>query len=336
MLKTIKRILVIKFRDIGDIVLSTPVLNVLNENCPAPEIIYVLKKEYEPFKFMLPHVKEVITYDKNDPFDFIRLVLRLRGYRFDLAVNLHASFHSALIALLSGAKFRLVHNHSGRNFFSSAALNITEGPKKNTERDMDTLSPLKISIKPEMLRTKLLLKEEISSFLDFDWVEEAVGLGIGAKRPEKIWGKERFIELGQKLAVAGHKVIVCCIEKERKEGSAIAIGIGEKAELCVSNFLHFAHYINKMKLFIGNDSALIHVAAAVGTKTVALFGPENPSEWHPYDEKDGHIALSHLMEMKAEGVDVLDRKFREKSREPMDRITVDEVFAAAVKLLPVD
>jgi ADP-heptose:LPS heptosyltransferase len=333
MLKTIKKILIIKLRDIGDIVLSTPVLNVLNENCPAPEIVYVLKKEYEPFKFLLPDVKQVITFDKNDPLDFIRLVLKLRGFKFDLAINLHASFHSAAITLLSGAKFRLVHNHSGTNYFSSVPLNINEGPKKNTERDMDTLSPLKITVTPEMLKTKLVLKDEIASFLDFDEVEGAIGLGIGAKRPEKIWGQDRFIGLGKKLAEAGNTVIVCCIERERKQGAEIAAGIGEKAKLYVSNFLHFAHYINKMKLFIGNDSALIHVAAAVGTKTVALFGPENPAEWHPYEEKDGHIAVSHLMEMKAEGIDVLDRKFREKSREPMDRITVDEVYAAALKLL---
>jgi ADP-heptose:LPS heptosyltransferase len=274
MLKNIKRILVIKLRDIGDIVLSTPVLNILNENCPAPEIVYVLKKEYEPFRFILTHVKEVITYDKNDPFDFIRLVLKLRGYKFDLAVNLHASIHSAFIALFSGAKFRLVHNHSGRNYFSSVPLNITEGPKKNSERDIDTLSPLKIKISQDMKKTKLVLKDEIAVFLDFDEAGGAIGFGIGAKRPEKIWAKERFIELGKRLAGEGNTIIICCIEKERKQGAEIAEGIGAKAKLYVSNFMHFAHYINKMKLFVGNDSALIHVAAATGAKTVALFGPE--------------------------------------------------------------
>jgi len=111
LLKTVKKVLVIKLRDIGDLVLSTPVLNVLADNCNAPEIIYVLKKEYGYFKYLLPNVKEVITYDKNDPLDFLRVIFRLRRYRFDLAVNLHATFRSALIALFSGAKFRLVHNH---------------------------------------------------------------------------------------------------------------------------------------------------------------------------------------------------------------------------------
>lgn len=333
MLKTVKKILIIKLRDIGDIVLSTPVLNILNENCPAPEIVYVLKKEYEPFKFILPHVKQVITYDKNDPLDFLRLVLKLRDFKFDLAVNLHASLHSALITLFSGAKFRLVHNHSGTNYFSSVPLNIKEGPKRNSERDVDTLSPLKLDIKPEMLKTKLVLNEEAGMYLDFDGIEGAVGFGIGAKRPEKIWAKEKFIELGRRLAGGGNGIAVCCIDRERKTGGEIVSGIGPKAKLCVSNFMHFAHYISRMKLFIGNDSALIHVAAAVGIKTVALFGPENPEEWHPYEEKDGHIAVSHLKEIQGEGIDVLDRKFRERSMEPMDRITVDEVYNTALKLL---
>ncbi|HPN64719.1 MAG TPA: hypothetical protein PK247_05890, partial [Candidatus Goldiibacteriota bacterium] len=64
MLKNVNRILIIKLRDIGDIVLSTPVIQTMYENCNSPKIVYVLKKEYENFKYLLPHVSEVITYDK--------------------------------------------------------------------------------------------------------------------------------------------------------------------------------------------------------------------------------------------------------------------------------
>ncbi|MFP4466942.1 MAG: glycosyltransferase family 9 protein [Candidatus Goldiibacteriota bacterium] len=332
MFKTIRKVLVIKLRDIGDIVLSTPALNTIYENTNYPGIIYVVKKGYGNFKYLLPNVKEVIEYDRKSVFSFFSLIFKLRKHKFDLAVNFHASFRSALIVLFSGAKFRLVHNHSGKDYFSSVPLNIEEKPKKNTLRDLDTLAPLKMKTTPETLKTRLVLKDEISLLLDFDEVEGAVGFGIGAKRREKIWDKEKFIRLGRKFAEAGDTVIICCIEKEKKEGKEIAQAIGENARLYISHFLHFAHYISRMKVFVGNDSALIHIAAAAGTRTVALFGPENPEEWHPYEEKDGHIAVSHLKEMEKEGIDILDRRFREKSREPMDRITVDEVYEAAKKL----
>lgn len=335
MLKPVKNILVIKLRDIGDIVLSTPVLKVLDYNCANPKIIYVLKKEYENFKYLLPYAREVITYDKKDPFDFFRLIFRLRKYDFDLCVNLHATFRSALIALLSGSKFRLVHNHSGRDFFSSVPLGIVEAPKSIIERDLDTLNPLKLlPISDEMKKTELRLNEEYTRYIDDEEVWLTVGLGIGAKRDNKMWMKEGFIETGKRLAAEGYKIAVFCSAKERGIGEIVAAGIGEKAKLyCGLDFLRLAFFLNKLRLFIGNDSGLRHIAAALGIKTLTLFGPENPVEWHPYKEEDGHYKISHLQEAAAEGADINSRKFRTKSMRPMEMITAEEVTAAALKLL---
>ncbi|MGD0566372.1 MAG: glycosyltransferase family 9 protein, partial [Candidatus Goldiibacteriota bacterium] len=311
MLKTIKKIVVIKLRDIGDIVLSTPVLGVLDYNCPSPEIVYVLKKEYENFKYLLPYVKEVITYDKNDPFDFIRLIIKLRKYNFDLCVNLHASFRSALIALLSGAKFRLIHNHSGKDFFTSVPLGIIEEPKSIIERDLDTLNPLKLApVSEEMKKTKLRLNEDYTRYIDDDEVWLTAGLGIGARRDNKMWMKEGFIEVGKKLAADGYRIAVFCSADERGIGEIVAAGIGENAKLyCGLDFLRLAFFINKLRIFIGNDSGLRHIAAGLGIKTLTLFGPENPVEWHPYSREKGHFRISHLAELAAEGVDTFSKKF---------------------------
>ncbi len=335
MLKPIKNILVIKLRDIGDIVLSTPVLKVLDYNCAAPKIIYVLKKEYENFKYLLPYVHEVITYDKNDPFDLIRLVFRLRKYDFDLCVNLHATFRSALISLLSGAKFRLVHNHSGKDYFSSVPLGIIEAQKSIIERDLDTLNPLKLAdISDEMKKTELKLNEEYTRYIDDDEVWLTVGLGIGAKRDNKMWMKEGFIETGKRLAADGYKIAVFCSADEKGIGEIVTAGIGEKAKLyCGLDFLRLAFFLNKLRLFIGNDSGLRHMAAALGIKTLTLFGPENPVEWHPYREEDGHFKISHLQDVAKTGIDVDSKKFRTRSMQPMEMITVDEVYDAASKLL---
>jgi ADP-heptose:LPS heptosyltransferase len=335
MLKSVKKILVIKLRDIGDIVLSTPVLKVLDHNCASPQIVYVLKKEYENFKYLLPYVKEVITYDRNDPFDFIRLIIKLRKYDFDLAVNLHATFRSALITRLSGAKFRLVHNHSGKNYFTSAPLGIVEKQKSIIERDLDTLNPLKIdAITDEMKKTELKLNEDYTAYIDDEESVLTVGLGIGAKRANKMWPKERFIELGRKIAADGYNISVFCSSAERVSGKIVAEEIGPETKLyCGLDFLRLGFFLNKLRLFVGNDSGPRHIAAALGVKTVTLFGPENPIEWHPYSESDGHVKISHLDDIIKEGIDVNSNKFREKSMDAMDKISVDEVYEAAKKLL---
>jgi ADP-heptose:LPS heptosyltransferase len=111
-------------------------------------------------------------------------------------------------------------------------------------------------------------------------------------------------------------------------------GIGDKARLyCGLDFLRLAFFLNKLRLFIGNDSGLRHMAAALGIKTLTLFGPENPVEWHPYKEEDGHFKISHLADVAKTGVDVNSKKFRTKSMEPMELITADEVYEAAARLL---
>jgi len=331
MLKTIKKVLVIKLRDIGDIVLSTPVLKVLNENCNAPEIVYVLKKEYAYFKYLLPHVKEVITYDKNDPLDFFRVVIRLWKYKFDLAINLHATFRSALIAFLSGAGFRLVHNHSGRDYFSSVPLGIEEKKKSIIERDLDTLAPLRLEkITSSMKKTELSLNEEYVKYIDDEEITSTIGLGVGARRPVKMWSKDRFVELGRRLESDGFKIAVFCSENEKKTGEYIAAGIGSSTRLYAGlDFLRLSFFINKLRLFAGNDSGLRHIAAALNIKTVTLFGPEDPVEWHPYREEDGHVFILHRLEC----INCFKDKCPEKHHNCMEFISVDEVYQVIKRIL---
>ncbi|MBP7792408.1 MAG: glycosyltransferase family 9 protein [Candidatus Goldbacteria bacterium] len=333
MLKNIRKILIIKLRDMGDIVLSTPVIRVLYENCNSPEIIYVLKKEYENFKYMLPHVKDVITYDKKDPFDFLRVISKLRKQRFDLAINLHATFRSALMTMLSGTKFRLVHNHSGKNFFSSMPLDVKEEQKWNTLRDLDTLNPLHITYDSELTKPKLVFNYDLSDYVQDNFFNGAVGFGIGAKRIQKKWPIKKFAELGKKLVANGEKIVVFCPQEEKRDGEKIADEIGPDCKLLIADILKVSYAIKNLKLFIGNDSGLCHIAAAFGIKTVTLFGPENPLEWHPYREEDGHVAITHLYDMVREGIDIYDKKFREESMEPIERITVDEVYETYLKLI---
>lgn len=324
MLKSVKNILVIKLRDIGDIVLSTPVLRVLDANCASPEIVYVLKKEYVNFKYLLPHVKEVITYDKNDPFDFIRLVFRLRRYKFDLAVNLHATWRSGLIAYLSGARFRLVHNHSGADHFSSVPLGIEDKAKNIIERDLDTLAPLKLDAIPEELKkTKLLLDEEYIRYIADEELVSTVGLGVGAKRPTKMWPQKKYSELGTRIAELGYNIAVFCSEKEKAAGQQVVNLIGPKARLyCGLDFLRLAFFLNKLRAFVGNDSGLRHIAAALGVKTVTLFGPENPVEWHPYREEEGHYKVFHGLDC----INCAKNTCPEKHHKCMEDITVEEVL----------
>ncbi|MBN2753271.1 MAG: glycosyltransferase family 9 protein [Candidatus Goldbacteria bacterium] len=331
MLKNVNRILIIKLRDIGDIVLSTPVIQAVYDNCNSPKIVYVLKKEYENFKFLLPNVSEVLTYDKKSFLSFIKLIFKLRKYKFDIAVNLHATFRSALITRLSGAKLRLVHNHSGRDYFTSVPLGIEEKAKPITIRDMETLTPLDIKTPSAgSIKTKLILKEKDIKYIDETLPPDTIGFGVGAKRPAKMWKKENFIELGRKLSSENKHIAVFAASSERALAGEITAAIGGGASLyCGLDFLKLAFLLKQLRAFAGNDSGLRHMAAALGVATVTFFGPEDPVEWHPYLEKDGHIALMHRLEC----INCAKNDCPKGTRECMDLITVDEAFKAINKAI---
>jgi len=322
--KDIKKILLIKLRDIGDIVLSTPVLKVLAYNFPEVEITYVLKNEYVDFLNILPNVKQIIGYNKKKISGFFKTVNKLRGNKFDLAINLHASYRSALMAKLSGTKTRLVHNHSGKNYFTSYPLNIIEKPKNIIERDLDTLSPLGLHIPDNLKKTQLIPIKQDYYEIGFN----TIGFGIGAKRKAKIWNRDRFVELGQSLSRMGYKVAIFCSNSEQTEGEYISNGIGVNSKIyCGLNIDILAACISKLKLFIGNDSGLRHIAAAYDVKTITLFGPENIIEWHPYNSEDGHIAIFHPLECLNCGLETCP-----KPQTCLDLITVNEVFNAVIDL----
>ncbi len=333
MLKNVKKILIIKLREIGDVILSTPVIKVLNDNSNLPEITYVLKKGLYPLGKLLPHVKEVITYDKNSLIDTIFLIKKLRKRKFDLAVNLHATFRSALITRLSGAKLRLVHNHSGKDWFTSVPLNIEEKVKSIIERDLDTLAPLNIGkITDSQKKTQLIIKKENSLFLDEEIPEKTIGFGIGASRPVKMWPPEKFIELGKKLSENGCHIAVFCSEIEREMGEYISGEIGKNAILYAgADLMRVAYLISQLSGFIGNDSGMRHMAAALNIKTITLFGPEDPVEWHPYSEREGHYALHK----KLDCINCAEYICKNKNHLCMESISPDAVFKTALKVFDI-
>ena len=132
------------------------------------------------------------------------------------------------------------------------------------------------------------------------------------------------------LSGAGFNIAVFCSEAERAAGGRVSSGIPGAKLYAGMDFLRLAFFMRKLALFVGNDSGLRHIAAALGVRTVTLFGAENPVEWHPYREEDGHIALSHLDEYKGE--DTNSKQFRERGNEAINKITADEVFAAVKKI----
>lgn len=332
----LKKILLVKVRGIGDAVLLTPSIRTVKEKFPDAKIVVLTSILGSSILENNPYLDEILIYDRNqlkNPINHLSFLNKIRRKKFDLAINFHASFRSALLVYFSGAKLKIVHNHSGRNYFSNIEIFAEKKQKSAIERDFDCLRAL--GVEPVSKETKIYLSESEKDFgkkfLHNLLAQNGtvpkfkfIGLNPGANRPCKRWIEERFAELADRIIDKyNSEIIIFSGPKEEYIADKIIKLMKNKAYLIKNlNLREVASIIKECNLLIGNDNGLFHIAVALGVSTITIFGPENPVEWHPYDHlpTDKHIIISRRLPcMNCGRIDC-------ETNECINLITVAEVF----------
>jgi ADP-heptose:LPS heptosyltransferase len=289
------RILLVKLRAIGDAVLTLPSLEALHRGFPRARITVLCPPAAAGIFLGDGRCAAVHTYDRAalaGPRSQAAFFGALRAGGFDLAVCLHASFRTALIALLSGARWRSVRNHSGPDWFSNLRAREPKEPKSVIQRDFDALRACGLDPKDERPRLQLGAKAKAAAARRFKaWKPRgrSVVLFTGAGKPEKRWPLASFLKLGRKLKGIGCCPLLLSAPGEpRLDAEAKALG-GRAGQ--VADLKELGALCALAGRAIGNDSGPRHIAAASGARTLTLFGPEGLREWQPYRREDGHWAL---------------------------------------------
>ncbi len=311
------KILAIKFRTLGDTVLMSASLQAIHEKFPQSEIHVAVLKEWAPLFEQLSYVKKVWTFSSHTSravklARVLKLSNLLRKEKFSAAVCFHASSTSALLAYLSGIKKRSIHfhGHGDKNRFSTVLVPGKGSVKPIIERDLDAVRALGVEIRsgilPKIYLSEREKNEALHFFQELKIQSPLLGLGLGSSRPTKTWPIERFALLSvlwcQKTKGS---VLVFLSDDEKKLAHSFLKTLDEMLSRHVTVLPERAWIrsqikcqlglplrtlsaqLEKCSVFLGNDSGPKHLAVAVGTPTVTLFGPEHPLEWHPYD-RDNH------------------------------------------------
>ena len=322
-----RKILVLKLRGIGDSIIATPTVSNLKIRCPDAFIgIVVYPQSYYVFKNN-PYINKIYIYNKGWR-NYLKLVKNLRKQKFDLAINLNASFRSALISYLSGAPHRIVNNHSGKNYFANFGSPPPRIRKSVIERDLDCLRVL--GIEPKDKKTRFFLSDRSREQACLFPTNKTVSISPGGSCQAKRWLPERFGELADRLVDDGTEVILLCGPDE--EGIVKEVTKKMKHRPTIKRpetVKELGRYIKFSNLVVGNSSAVVHLATAVGVKNLTLFGSENPKEWHPYTEKDKSYMIAKAVDCRGEGCGKL---FCEDHR-CMKLIEVDEVYKKVKRIL---
>ncbi|MBI3011158.1 MAG: glycosyltransferase family 9 protein [Candidatus Omnitrophica bacterium] len=252
----------------------------------------------------------------------IRLAHRLRAGRFDVVIvsNPHKTFH--LATFLAGIPVRVGYDRKwGWLLTHRIPDRKGSGQRHEVEYNLELLKPLGIAV-PERPQCELPLDEEANAQCDrliqgrgITLTEPLVAVHPWSSSANKQWAMERFRRLVQQLAQRPDvKVVVIGGQEERDRASEVIPG--EERELIVNlvgclSLRELAALLRRVQVLVTNDSGPMHIAAAVGTPVVALFGTGDPGS-HP--TRWGPWGLRHT---------VIHR--------PLSEIAVDEVLRAALR-----
>lgn len=301
--KIYKRILIVRADRIGDVVLSTPVIKALREKYPFAYIAMMVSPYTEDIVSGNPDLDEVIILDKDGSHKNLKgaweLLRDLKNKKFDLAIALHPTSRVHLVIFLAGIPRRIGYDRKMGFLLTDKIKHLKQlGEKYELEYNFDLLKPLGIELKDKDLFVPLSKESE-------DWVKELfvlksikqednlLAINPGASCRSKIWPAERFAKTVDELVEKyGFKVFILAGPKDVNIADRVisqmkheAINLAGKTSVS-----QLASLLKRCELFISNDSGPVHIASALGTPVVSIFGRSqkglSPKRWGPVGKRD--------------------------------------------------
>jgi lipopolysaccharide heptosyltransferase I len=337
-------ILVVKLSSIGDVVQSLPVAQALRRRFPRAYIAWAVEPAAADIVADNPHLSETLvvggprrngsTVASLPPLRApAKLRRALRKKAFDLSLDLQGLLKSGLIALLSGAKERIGFRklQEGTFLFNNRPV-IADRPGVHA---VDTYLAFAKAAGAEGqgVRFDIAIGQADRAAVDelLDGEENLAALIPGARWDSKRWPAERFAALADRLAVEhGLTGVVMGGSGDRWLAEQIQ-GRAQSRVLSLvggTTLKQAGEVFRRCRVTVGNDTGPLYISAAMGTPTVAVFGPTDPRRLGPYG--DGHAKVTP-------GVSCAPcRNRRCRSLKCMHAISVDRVAEAVSDLLPED
>lgn len=302
----VERVLISRLRFIGDVVLTTPVIRALKHRYPEAALYYLAESGPAAVLARNPHLEEVIVLpDELLPGRAVltrcaaqvRFLRALRDRRFDLAIDLFGNPRSALLTLATGARYRVGYDVRGRGRAYNVKIRRS-GSLRVLDAYLDAVRTLGIPAGDD--RTEMHFSAEDGEWAGswlaargIDGARPVVALNPGASWPAKTWSAGRFAELAAGLIGELDASVVLVAEPGRREAmdELNALSGHGCPVFDTGSLTRLAALIHCCRLYVSNDCGPMHMAVAVGTPTIGLFGPSRPEIWFPYPEADGHVAL---------------------------------------------
>jgi heptosyltransferase-3 len=302
---SVRRVLVTKLRHHGDVLLASPVLSSLKEHAPAAEIDALVYRETAPMLLHHPALSQLHAIDRDWKRQGLftqlahewRLLGELRARRYDLLVHLTEHPRGAWLRLALGIRFGVAPRRAKASRFWEGAFThhyaLPRGTRRHTvELNLDALRRIGVDPAPAARRLRLVPGADAEAKLDALLAGHDLKAGRfvqihpGSRWHFKCWPAAKVAELVDALADQGERLVLTGAPDPR-EAAMIADILARTRSRPIDlsgqlSLLELAALTGRARAFIGVDSAPMHIAAAMGVPSVALFGPSGDVEWAPW------------------------------------------------------
>ncbi|HOX09888.1 MAG TPA: lipopolysaccharide heptosyltransferase II [Candidatus Omnitrophota bacterium] len=289
-----KRILVIKISAVGDCVLATPSLRAIRQKNPKAYIALLTGRMESQALKGCPYVDEFIIYDRNGRdrgwLRFLELAAEVRRYCFEEVVDLQNNSKSHIFAIMSTATKRYGYRKGWHGLFLNKAITDNGRPIPPVDHQFRVLSLMGIEGAPKELELWPSAADEgsVRDMLETDWVGDhqalvAINPGASPRWATKRWPAENFAKLCDLLAQKEIRPVIIGTKAD-SEAADLVISMTRSKPVNLTGkttITELAALMKRMKCLVTSDSAPMHVAAAMKTPFVALFGPTDPARHLP-------------------------------------------------------
>jgi len=334
----LNRILIRGTNWIGDAVMTLPAIVSVRATYPKAHLAILAKPPVTDIYRLFSAADEIIPYENkfDTPLGVLRLAYTLRLKKFNAAILLQNAIEAAIISLVAGIRVRAGYNSDGRGFLLTHAIRRTEDIFKVHQIDyyLEMVKALGCADVGRAMHLETYISPATTTAALQQYIpgnsRAIIGIAPGATYgPAKKWLAERFAaaadrlskDLNAQIVLFGGKGDQETTEQVRNWACPDVINLAGKTTLYET-----IHLISQCRLFISNDSGLMHVAGALNIPTVAIFGSTNPVTTSPPGEKT-------ILVRKPASCSPCLKKTCPTDFRCMTMITVDDVVAAAHTLL---
>ncbi len=354
-----KKYLLINPFGIGDVLFSTPVAQAIRDADPSNTVSYWCNERVQELFAQDPNIDSLFALSRGDlkriyaesAFEGIRrsweLFFRIKKARFDVAVDFSLDHRYSLVTLLAGIKKRVGFDYRGRGGFLTDRIRIDGYQGRHmAEYYLDLLKLLGIPA-PKNVRLRLYVSDtahakaqHILSRLNALDANVLIGIAGGAGAS---WGKDaglkqwpavKFAQLADRIAKElNATVLLLGSESERSIADVITRMTQARLVDLVgkTSIKELAAIMSYLKVLVTNDGGPLHMAAALGVRTVSIFGPVDSRVYGPYPPGEDHIVIQRDLPCRP-----CYQNFRmpvcKQERECISSIETQEVFEAVRRL----